>query len=837
MQQYSVGGMSCASCSRRIEQAVSAVPGVTSCSVSLLTNSMGVEGTASPRDIVRAVKQAGYTAHFSNAPSNTSINDDVLTDTETPALKKRLLVSLVFLVCLLYLSMGHRMWHWPTPHVFDNDVFLGLSELLLALIVMGVNHKFFIHGLSAAFHRAPNMDTLVALGSGTAFVYSVFILFLAILAMGEGDGETVMRLAMNFYFESAAMIPTLITVGKLLESLSKGRTTNALKSLMRLSPKTAVVLRDGKEEEISVDEVAPGDIFVVRPGQSIPVDGVIIDGTTAINEATLTGESLPLDKTTDDIVSAGTLNLSGYITCRAKRVGKDTTLAQIIKTVTDAAATKAPISRVADKVSGIFVPTVIALSLSTCFLWLALGRDVGFSIARAMSVLVISCPCALGLATPVAIMVGSGMGAKSGILYKTAASLEALGHVNTVVLDKTGTITRGEPEVTDIIPFGAFTERALLSLAAALEAKSEHPLAKAVMKKASSYSISPADVSNFQIFAGNGLTAVADGQAITGGSFRYIAARSKAANVAEDTVKTLASEGKTPLLFMQGEEFAGIIAVADTIKKDAPGAIMELHALGLRVIMLTGDNEGTAKAIGQKAGVDEVIANVLPEGKATVIRQLKTAGRVAMVGDGINDAPALTSADVGIAIGAGTDVAIDSADIVLMKSLVSDIPAAIRMSRLTIRNIHENLFWAFIYNVLCIPLAMGLYGLAMKPMYGAAAMSLSSVCVCLNALRLNTFNPHDTRRDAHLKTKPAIRKKPKNTKEVMSLIKTLTVEGMMCQHCEARVQKALQDIDGVESAVADHAAGTAVVTLSKPVSDDILKKAVEQQDYHVNAIE
>ncbi|MBQ8074514.1 MAG: heavy metal translocating P-type ATPase [Oscillospiraceae bacterium] len=845
MDQYTITGMSCAACSARVEKAVSKVPGVSSCSVSLLTNSMGVEGSASPADIIRAVTEAGYGA----APKGTSqknsaetsapswADDEALKDTETPKLRKRLLFSGVILLVLMYFSMGHMMWGWPAPRAFENHVFLGVFEMLLAIAVMIINGKFFTSGFRSLFHGAPNMDTLVALGSTASFVYSLAELFLMILAMGEGDHATVMKYGMNLYFESAAMIPTLITIGKMLEAMSKGRTTDALKGLMQLAPKTAVLLVDGQETEVGIESVKTGDIFVVRPGENIPVDGVIIEGSTSINESALTGESIPVDKEPGDAVSAATINQQGYIRCRATRVGEDTTLAQIIRTVSDAAATKAPLARIADKVSGIFVPAVIGISVLTLIGWLIAGRPFSYAIARAISVLVISCPCALGLATPVAIMVGSGMGAKNGILYKTAASLEGAGRTQIIALDKTGTITEGLPKVTDLIPCG-MEESQLLTYAAALERKSEHPLAKAITAYSAGLTIP--EVSDFAALPGNGLVAKLDDKEITGGSRKFISTKAVIPPDLSEKADSLSAEGKTPLFFTFGGRLAGIIAVADTIKEDSARAISEMRGMGIRVCMLTGDNERTAKAIGTQAGVDEVIAGVLPDGKADVIRRLKESGKVTMVGDGINDAPALTVADIGIAIGAGTDVAIDAADIVVMKSRLTDVTAAIRMSRATIRNIHQNLFWAFFYNAICIPLAMGLYGIAMKPMYGAAAMALSSFFVCMNALRLNLVKIHDPSHDRKIKQKSADAASAvpaEIKKEDTPMTKTLKVEGMMCQHCEARVKKALEAVDGVESAVADHNLGTAVVTLKADVSDDALIKAVEAQDYQVLGIE
>ncbi len=885
MEQYNVTGMSCAACSARVEKAVSAVPGVTGCSVSLLTNSMGVEGSAKSEEIIRAVENAGYGASLKGAAgggmtagSRLQAEEEALQDRETPKLRRRLILSVGFLLALMYLSMGHMMWGWPVPAAFDNHVVLGLTEMLLSIAVMIINGKFFTGGFRALFMGSPNMDTLVALGSAASFGYSLAELYLMILAMGRGDGETVMRYGMNLYFESAAMIPTLITVGKMLEAMSKGRTTDALKNLMRLSPKTAVIEADGAEKEVGIDEVRPGDIFVVRPGESIPVDGVVIEGVTAVNESALTGESIPVDKKEGDTVSAATVNQSGFIRCRASRVGEDTTLSQIIKMVSDAAATKAPLARIADRAAGIFVPAVMGIAAVTLAGWLLAGKDAGFAIARAISVLVISCPCALGLATPVAIMVGSGVGARNGILFKTAASLEGVGRSVIAALDKTGTITRGEPVVTDIVPAdgpGSAGEReaALLESAAALEARSEHPLAKAVMKKSGEIGVPVRDVSAFAALPGNGLSALENGRRLTGGSLAFMETQTSVPGGIRRRCAALAEEGKTPLLFAEDGRLLGVIAVADTIKEESAEAIRQLRHMGVRVVMLTGDNERTAAAIGRQAGVDEVIAGVLPDGKEAVVRKLKEQGSVVMAGDGINDAPALTRADTGIAIGAGTDVAIDAADIVLMKSRLTDVPAAVRLSRSVIRNIHENLFWAFFYNAVCIPMAAGLYGFAMKPMYGAAAMSLSSFCVCMNALRLNLVKVHDPSRDRKprgLAGKKAAVPEPakgdaaagrpepaksgktadgmdpagsdtaENKQEkggTEEMTKTLHVEGMMCVHCEARVKKALEALEGVGSAAADHEAGTAVVTLTGEVPDEALKKAVEDQDYKVTGIE
>ena len=845
MEQYQVTGMSCAACSNRVEKAVSGVPGVSSCSVSLLTNSMGVEGTASAEDIIRAVEAAGYGASLKGAGNKTSSAEapswadaEALKDHETPKLKRRLLFSVPILLVLMYFSMGHGMWGWPAPKAFDNHVFLGLFEMLLAVAVMVINGKFFTSGFSSLFHGAPNMDTLVALGSSASFVYSLAELFLMILALGEGDHDTVMKYGMNLYFESAAMIPTLITIGKMLEARSKGKTTDALKGLMRLAPKTAVLLKDGAETEVGIEQVSTGDTFIVRPGEQIPVDGVILKGMTAVNESALTGESIPVDKAEGDPVSAATINQQGYIECRATRVGEDTTLAQIIKTVSDAAATKAPLARIADKVSGVFVPAVIGLAVLTLIGWLIAGRPFSFAIARAISVLVISCPCALGLATPVAIMVGSGVGAKNGVLYKTAAALEGAGRTQIIALDKTGTVTEGQPRVTDVIPCGT-DQKALLSLAASLEKSSEHPLAKAVIAAAEGLPLSETD--DFEALPGHGLRASLDGKELLGGSLSFLAAKGLADASVSAQANALAEEGKTPLLFALDGKLTGIIAVADPIKQDSAQAIRELRNMGIQTVMLTGDNERTAKAISAQAGLDQVVAGVLPEGKAEVIRRLKTLGKVTMVGDGINDAPALTVADNGIAIGAGTDVAIDAADIVVIKSRLTDVAAAIRLSRATIRNIHQNLFWAFFYNALCIPLAMGLYGIEMQPMYGAAAMALSSFFVCMNALRLNLVDPHDAKHDRIQKpiTAEALAQivAAETIKEEKTMKKTLKVEGMMCGHCEARVKKALEAIAGVESAVADHTAGTAVVTLSAEVADETLRAAVEAEDYKVLGVE
>ena len=835
MEQYTVTGMSCAACSARVEKAVSKVPGVTACSVCLLTNSMGVEGTASQADIIKAVVDAGYGASVKGeetaaASVSYQAEEEALADHETPILKKRLLASLGFLMVLMYFSMGHMMWGWPVPAFFENNhVAMGLLQLLLAAIVMVINQKFFISGFRGLLHKAPNMDTLVALGSGASFVWSTYALFALSDAQLRGDMDGVMTYMHEFYFESAAMILTLITVGKMLEARSKGKTTDALKGLMKLAPKTAVVLRDGKETTVPIAQVRKGDVFVVRPGENIPVDGVVLEGSSAVNESALTGESIPVDKETGDLVSAATVNQSGFLRCEATRVGEDTTLSQIIKMVSDAAATKAPIAKIADRVSGVFVPAVITIAVLTTFGWLLLGETLGFALARGISVLVISCPCALGLATPVAIMVGNGMGAKNGILFKTAVSLEETGRVEIVALDKTGTITKGEPVVTDLLPAEGATEMELLSMAGSLEKKSEHPLAKAVLKKAEEEPVTISEVSEFTALPGNGLSGRLNGEELLGGNLTFISSRVTVSETIKKEAQTLAGEGKTPLFFAKGGRLAGIIAVADTIKEDSPKAVKELQNMGIHVVMLTGDNERTAKAVGAQAGVDEVIAGVLPDGKESVIRSLKSKGKVAMVGDGINDAPALTRADIGIAIGAGTDVAIDAADVVLMKSRLSDVPAAIRLSRATLRNIHENLFWAFFYNVIGIPLAMGvwipLFGWQLNPMFGAAAMSLSSFCVVSNALRLNFFDMYRSDRDKKIKEK--------KKKETKTMEKTLKVEGMMCEHCEARVKKALEAVPGVESAVASHKDGTAVVTLSQDVPYETLKKAVEDQDYKV----
>ena len=835
MVQYNVTGMSCAACSARVEKAVSKVPGVTSCAVSLLTNSMGVEGSASSAAIISAVQEAGYGASLKgagNAAPSASDAEAQLEDHETPKLKQRLIWSLGFLIVLMYFSMGHMMWGWPLPAFYDgNHVAMGLTQLLLTVIIMVINQRFFISGYKSLWHRAPNMDTLVALGATAAFVYSTYALFAMTDAQVKGDSAAVMDYMMDFYFESAAMILTLITVGKMLEARSKGKTTDALKGLMKLAPKTATVIRDGAEAVIPVEQVRKDDVFAVRPGESIPVDGVVLEGSSAVNEAAITGESIPADKAPGDTVTAATVNQSGYLKCRATRVGEDTTLSQIIRMVSDAAATKAPIAKIADKVSGVFVPTVISIAAITTVVWLLLGRGVGFALARGISVLVISCPCALGLATPVAIMVGSGLGAKNGILFKTAASLEETGRIEIVALDKTGTITSGEPAVTDIIPAEGVSEAEFVTLAASLEQKSEHPLAGAVMQYAESRKIAPQEVTDFRALPGNGLTAVYGGRTLYGGSCAFIGGKLAVPDDMQAKAAALSEAGKTPLMFCDGDRLLGIIAVADIIKPDSPQAVRELQNMGIQVVMLTGDNERTAKAIGAQAGVDHVIAGVLPDGKESVIRRLMEQGKVAMVGDGINDAPALTRANIGIAIGAGTDVAIDAADVVLMKSRLRDVPAAIRLSRATLRNIHENLFWAFFYNTIGIPIAAGVFvslGLALNPMLGAAAMSLSSFCVVSNALRLNLFKLHDASRDH--KRKNHIKEIKKETNEME---KTMKITGMMCSHCEATVKKALEAIPEVAEAKVSHEAGTAVVTLSAPVDDAVLKNTVEAKDYTV----
>lgn len=829
MKQFNVTGMSCAACSARVEKAVSGVDGVTACSVSLLTNSMGVEGTASDSAIINAVKEAGYGASLKGGETSSAAEDEPLKDTETPVMKKRLIASLGFLIVLMYISMGHMMWDWPLPSFMEgNHVMMGLTQMILASIVMVINQKFFINGFKGLLHKAPNMDTLVALGSMASFVYSTWALFAMTDAQMKNDHDAVMNYMHEFYFESAAMILTLITVGKMLEARSKGKTTDALKSLMKLAPKTAVVVRKGEEVTLPVEQVKKGDIFVVRPGENIPVDGIIIEGESAVNESALTGESIPVDKAAGDTVSSASINQSGFIRCEATRVGEDTTLSQIIKMVSDAAATKAPIAKVADRVSGVFVPAVIGIAAVTFIIWMIIGRTVGFSLARAISVLVISCPCALGLATPVAIMVGNGMGAKNGILFKTASSLEETGKVSVVALDKTGTITSGEPRVTDILPYGELTEKELLSLAYSLEKKSEHPLAKAIILRGDEEKIKSADVSDFKAVAGNGLTGTLDGQKLIGGNYSFISA----AVQVPDEVKKLADEfseaGKTPLFFAENNIFAGVIAVADVIKEDSPKAISELRNMGIRVVMLTGDNSRTAEAIGKEAGVDEVIADVKPDGKEEVIRRLKKAGKTAMVGDGINDAPALTSADMGIAIGAGADVAIDAADVVLMKSSLADVPAAIRLSRATLKNIHENLFWAFIYNIIGIPLAAGVYiklfGWQLNPMFGAAAMSLSSFCVVTNALRLNFFRLYDVSKDETINRTVNV-----STQEQSEI--TINIKGMMCGHCEARVKKALEELPFVEEAVTSHTSGTAVITVNGKSDLKAIKKAVQDAGY------
>lgn len=890
MKQYTVTGMSCAACSSRVEKAVSKVPGVTACSVSLLTNSMGVEGDVPPETVIHAVEDAGYGASLKGQGTaaqaqSASEAEDALKDRETPVLKHRLIASLGFLAVLMYMSMGHMMWGWPLPHFMDgNHVAMGLLQLLLAGIIMVINQKFFISGFKGLLHRAPNMDTLVALGSGASFIYSTYALFAMTDAQLKGNDTAVMSYMHEFYFESAAMILALITVGKMLEARSKGKTTDALKGLMKLAPKTAVIIRDGVETKVPIEEVKKGDVFVVRPGENIPVDGVVLEGTSAVNEAALTGESIPVDKAQGTPVSAATVNQSGYLRCEATRVGEDTSLSQIIRMVSDAAATKAPIAKIADRVSGVFVPAVITIAVVTTIVWLLVGQTFGFALARGISVLVISCPCALGLATPVAIMVGNGMGAKNGILFKTAVSLEETGKMDIVALDKTGTITSGEPRVTDVIPSGGVTEKELVSLALSLEKKSEHPLAKAVLLYAKEQQVDAPEAADFQALPGNGLSGTLDGASLAGGSFSYISGHTTVSAQEQASFERLASEGKTPLCFMKNGRLAGMIAVADVIKEDSPQAVKELQNMGIRVVMLTGDNERTARAIGAQAGVDEVIAGVLPDGKESVIRSLKEQGKVAMVGDGINDAPALTRADIGIAIGAGTDIAIDAADVVLMKSRLSDVPAAIRLSRATLRNIHENLFWAFFYNVVGIPLAAGLwypiFGWKLNPMFGAAAMSLSSFCVVTNALRLNLFKMHDASKDHPMRKRAekaankggekaenagAVRMGAEDTRSIgqtangnetvskemqksenqknninmegITMTKTMNIEGMMCGHCEARVKKALEALAGVESAEVSHEKGTAVVSMSADVADDTLKEAVEAQDYKVNSIQ
>ena len=842
MEQYNVTGMSCAACSSRVEKAVSRVPGVTSCSVSLLTNSMGVEGTASASEIIAAVEASGYGASLKNAETgnggaaSAAAADEMLKDTETPKMKKRLIASLIFLIPLMYVSMGHMMWGWPLPSFMaENHIAMGLTQLLLTTIVMVINQKFFVNGFKGLIHLAPNMDTLVALGAGASYGYSVYALYAMTAAQVSGDMDGVMSFMHEFYFESAAMILTLITVGKMLEARSKGKTTDALKSLMKLAPKTATVIRNGEELAVSIERVKKGEVFVVRPGENIPVDGIVIEGTSAVNEAALTGESIPVDKKRGDAVSAATLNQSGFIRCEATRVGEDTTLSQIIQMVSDAAATKAPIAKVADRVSGVFVPAVITIAVITMVVWLLAGQSIGFALARGISVLVISCPCALGLATPVAIMVGNGMGAKNGIMFKTAVSLEETGKTQIVALDKTGTITSGEPKVTDIIPAEGVSEEELLQMAFALEKKSEHPLARAILALAEEKGLAREEVSDFSALPGNGLVAKRNGKELCGGNRALITKKAVLAKQMEERAAKLSEEGKTPLFFSEDGKMLGMIAVADVIKEDSPRAVKELQNMGIRVVMLTGDNERTARAIGAQAGVDEVIAGVLPDGKEAVISRLKEKGKVAMVGDGINDAPALTSADIGIAIGAGTDIAIDAADVVLMKSRLSDVPAAIRMSKATLRNIHENLFWAFFYNVIGIPLAAGIwypiFGWKLNPMFGAAAMSLSSFCVVTNALRLNWFKMYDASKDKKIKSKV------KEIEEEKTMTKTMKIEGMMCGHCEATVKKTLEAIEGVEAAEVSHENGTAVVTLAAEVADEVLKKAVEDKDYKVTGIE
>ena len=858
MKQYTVTGMSCAACSARVEKAVSKVPGVTSCSVSLLTNSMGVEGSATDQEIIKAVVDAGYGASAkdaggekNSATNSAAVSEEALADHETPILKKRLLYSVGFLIVLMYFSMGHMMWNWPLPSFMDgNHVMMGLIQLYLTVIIMVINQKFFINGFKSLFHGAPNMDTLVALGSFASFGYSSYALFAMTYAQHQGDADAVMGYMHEFYFESAAMILTLITVGKMLEARSKGKTTDALKSLMKLSPKTAVVEKEGKEVEVPVEQVRIGDVFVVRPGENIPVDGIVLEGNSAVNEAALTGESIPVDKQAGDRVSAATINQSGFIRCEATRVGEDTTLSQIIRMVSDAAATKAPIAKVADKVSGIFVPAVISIAVVTVIAWLIAGESVGFALARGISVLVISCPCALGLATPVAIMVGNGMGAKNGILFKTAVSLEETGKVEIVALDKTGTITSGEPKVTDVLAADGFSEEELLKLAYSLESKSEHPLAKAIVAYGEEKKAEQIPVTEFKALPGNGLEGKVGDADVKGGSLKFAQSQTEISEKIKSQAEKLAEEGKTPLMFLKNGILAGMIAVADVIREDSPQAVKELQNMGIEVVMLTGDNERTAKAIGRQAGVDRVIAGVLPDGKEEVIRKLKEQGKVAMVGDGINDAPALTRADMGIAIGAGADVAIDAADVVLVKSRLSDVPAAIRLSRGTLRNIHENLFWAFFYNVIGIPLAAGIwipiFGWKLNPMFGAAAMSLSSFCVVTNALRLNLLNIKDSRKDKKIRRKAAaptgeaVAAAEINTetkKENMTMTKTMKIEGMMCGHCEAAVKKALEALDGVTGAEVSHEKGTAVVTLEKDVDNAVLTKAVEDKDYKVVSVQ
>lgn len=846
MEQYNVTGMSCAACSARVEKAVSAVPGVTACSVSLLTNSMGVEGTAAPEQVIAAVEHAGYGATQKGSGSKDGKNggrnmaseyEEMLKDKETPVLKRRLVLSLVLLIPLMYFSMGHTMWGWPLPSFFDgNHIAVGLVQLLLTIAIMVINKKFFVNGFKGLMHKAPNMDTLVALGSGASFIYSLYALFAMTDAQVKGDVEAVMSYMHEFYFESAAMILALITVGKMLEARSKGKTTDALKSLMKLAPKTATLIRDGQEVEVPVEQVRIGDIFAVRPGENIPVDGVVVEGHSAVNESALTGESIPVDKEVGDGVSAATLNQSGYLKCEASRVGEDTTLSQIIQMVSDAAATKAPIAKIADKVSGIFVPTVITIAVITTIVWLLAGQTIGFALARGISVLVISCPCALGLATPVAIMVGNGMGAKHGIMFKTAVSLEETGKIQIVALDKTGTITSGEPKVTDIYPTAGYTERELLDAAHALELKSEHPLARAIIAYGEKQNLPKQEISDFQAVPGNGLTGMWQQKKLAGGNLNFIRGNAKVSKEIEEKAEEFANAGKTPLFFSADGKLLGIIAVADVIKEDSPQAVKELQNMGIKVVMLTGDNERTAKAIGAQAGVDEVIAGVLPEGKESVIRALKEKGKTAMVGDGINDAPALTRADMGIAIGAGTDIAIDAADVVLMKSRLSDVPAAIRLSRAALRNIHQNLFWAFFYNCIGIPLAAGvfipIFGWQLNPMFGAAAMSLSSFCVVTNALRLNFFSMYDASRDRKIKAK-----KTKNAKENKKMERTMKINGMMCGHCSGRVKKVLEALPEVDEAIVSHQDGTAIVKLNAEIADDVLKNTVEAQDYEVVSVE
>ncbi len=846
MEQYNVTGMSCAACSARVEKAVSAVPGVTACSVSLLTNSMGVEGTAAPEQVIAAVEHAGYGATQKGSGSKDGKNggrnmaseyEEMLKDKETPVLKRRLVLSLVLLIPLMYFSMGHTMWGWPLPSFFDgNHIAVGLVQLLLTIAIMVINKKFFVNGFKGLMHKAPNMDTLVALGSGASFIYSLYALFAMTDAQVKGDVEAVMSYMHEFYFESAAMILALITVGKMLEARSKGKTTDALKSLMKLAPKTATLIRDGQEVEVPVEQVRIGDIFAVRPGENIPVDGVVVEGHSAVNESALTGESIPVDKEVGDGVSAATLNQSGYLKCEASRVGEDTTLSQIIQMVSDAAATKAPIAKIADKVSGIFVPTVITIAVITTIVWLLAGQTIGFALARGISVLVISCPCALGLATPVAIMVGNGMGAKHGIMFKTAVSLEETGKIQIVALDKTGTITSGEPKVTDIYPTAGYTERELLDAAHALELKSEHPLARAIIAYGEKQNLPKQEISDFQAVPGNGLTGMWQQKKLAGGNLNFIRGNAKVSKEIEEKAEEFANAGKTPLFFSADGKLLGIIAVADVIKEDSPQAVKELQNMGIKVVMLTGDNERTAKAIGAQAGVDEVIAGVLPEGKESVIRALKEKGKTAMVGDGINDAPALTRADMGIAIGAGTDIAIDAADVVLMKSRLSDVPAAIRLSRAALRNIHQNLFWAFFYNCIGIPLAAGvfipIFGWQLNPMFGAAAMSLSSFCVVTNALRLNFFSMYDASRDRKIKAK-----KTKNAKENKKMERTMKINGMMCGHCSGRVKKVLEALPEVDEAIVSHQNGTAIVKLNAEIADDVLKNTVEAQDYEVVSVE